>query len=161
MGAFGPYDISWEASGLPLGTSWVLWGTLGSLWGSLGTLWVSLMGVLGILGNTGSALKGAEPPWGRADWATPVILRWFLGSLWVTLCGDLGGQPNMQTDSQPDSSTPQTERQTQTQTHRQTDGQNKCPMCFPFHCQTRFKGLWSPETVCFCVFSLQGRYGGP
>ena len=79
------------------------------------------MGVLGILGNTGSALKGAEPPWGRADWATPVILRWFLGSLWVTLCGDLGGQPNMQTDSQPDSSTPQTDRQTQTQTNRQTD----------------------------------------
>ena len=76
-----------------------LWGnfgvifgiTLGSLWGSLGTLWVSLMDVLGILGNTGAASKWAEPPWGRADWAPLVILRWLRGTFWVTLCGDLGG----------------------------------------------------------------------
>ena len=77
------------------------------------------------MGATGPAPKGAKPPWGRADWATPVILRWFLGTLWVTLCGDLGGQPNMQTDSQPDSSTPQTDRQTDTDTDTQTDRRAK------------------------------------
>ena len=30
---------------------------------------------MGILGATGSAPKGAKPPWGRADWITLVIGR--------------------------------------------------------------------------------------
>ena len=105
------------------GTLGVPWGFQVDLRGVLEDVLGALWGALGILGATGPAPKGAKPPWGRADWATPVILRWFLGSRWVTLCGDLRGQPNMQTDSQPDSSTPRTDRQTDRHRHRQTDRQ--------------------------------------
>ena len=119
---------TWEA----LGAHWELDGTsLGGFWCHFGELWGSLCGALGILGATGPAPKGAKPPWGRADWAPLVIFRWLLGTFWVTLCGDLGGE-SQNVDRQTGAHYRQTD---QTETDRQTDRvADKFPMCFPFHC---------------------------
>ena len=125
MGLLG---VFWEVKRPLVEVLVSVWGVLGSLCGALG----SLCGALGILGATGPAPKGAKPPWGRADWATLVIFRWLLGTFWVTLCGDLGGD-SQNVDRQEHTTDRQADRGRQTD--RQTDRlEDKFPMCFPFHC---------------------------
>ena len=96
LGVLGPYDMElWD----PVGSAWVSWGA------------------------TGPAQKGAKPPWGRADLATLVIFWWLLGTFWVTLCGDLGGD-SQNVDSQTGAHYRQTDQtETDRQAHRQTDRQ--------------------------------------
>ena len=116
-GFVGLLGVFWEVKRPLVEVLVSVWGVLGSLCGALG----SLCGALGILGATGPAPKGAKPPWGRADWATPVILRWFLGSLWVTLVGALG---DSQTCRQTARQQHTTDRHRQRQTDRKTGKKN-------------------------------------